>query len=124
VKTGQDEVIIEITDPKILFYEKNPILGTLFNKALFGSISLSNEELSIVAEPYFFSPDDRTSSRLNYKWSLNGNPAGSNESDPGIFVVRQQAGVSGSAEISLSVINPSKLLLSAINNLVLNFSGR
>lgn len=123
-KVGREEVVIQIVDPKILFYEKNPILGILYGKALSGSLPLSNEELSIAAEPYFFSPNNKTSSKIKYSWSLNGNPVKSDSLNPGVLVVRQQSGTSGSADISLLVTNPSKIMLSAVGNIMLNFKGR
>lgn len=123
-KTGKGEVRIIIVDPKILFYEKNPLLGVMYNKSLFNTASLPNEELSLVAEPYFISPASKNSSQLKYKWSLNNNLIDTNYNHPSVLVVRQQPGVSGEADISLEVMNSSKVLLSVVNNIVLNFKGR
>ncbi len=124
VKIGRGEVVVRIVDPKILFYEKNPILGVLYNKSLFNSVNLSNEELSLVAEPYFISPKDKNSSKIKYTWSLNGATVATNSKNPNILIVRQQTGVGGEANVSLEITNPSKILLSATNNLMLNFKGR
>lgn len=123
-KVGKSEVRIIIVDPKILFYEKNPLLGVMYNKSLFNTTNLPNEELSLVAEPYFISPIDKNSSQIKYKWALNNNPVETNYQNPNILVVRQQSGISGEAEVSLEVTNQSKILLSAINNIMLNFKGR
>lgn len=123
-KTGKGEVRIIITDPKILFYEKNPLLGVMYNKSLFNTANLPNEELSLVAEPYFISPINKNSSQIKYKWALNNNPVETNQQNPSVLVVRQQTGVSGEAEISLEVTNTSKILVTSVNNIVLNFKGR
>ena len=124
VKIGKAEINIEIVDPKILFYEKNPLLGVLYNKSLFNSINLPNEELSLVAEPYFISPSNKNSNQIKYSWSLNGNPVTTSYKIPNVLVLRQQTGVVGEANVSLEVENLSKILLSATNNLMLNFKGR
>lgn len=123
-KVGKEEVVIQIVEPKVLFYEKNPILGILYGKALSGSLPLSNEELSIAAEPYFFSPNNKTSSKIKYNWSLNNGPVKSDGLNPDVLVVRQQSGTSGSANVSIEITNPSKIMLSARNNIMLNFKGR
>lgn len=123
-KVGKEEVVIQIVEPSVLFYEKNPLLGILYGKALSGSIALSNEELSIAAEPYFFSPKDKANSKIKYNWSLNNKPIKSDSLSPGVLVVRQQPGTSGFADVSLLVTNPSKIMLSARNNIMLNFKGR
>jgi len=59
-------------DPKILFYEKDPLLGTIYENAVVGDFTLKNEEITLVAEPFSFSGDDVYNNNIIYSWFLNG----------------------------------------------------
>lgn len=66
------EKTIEIPayNPKILFYKKSPLEGTLYNKVLDANTTFKEDEISIVAEPYFLSI--KNSSNISYAWKING----------------------------------------------------
>ena len=58
--------------PFVLFYEKDPLLGTMYNKPIGSAFSLDKKELSVSAEPYFFSNERGDAPSIKYAWQVNG----------------------------------------------------
>jgi len=78
-KTG----FFKITEPEIVFYENNPLLGVLFNRALEEDLKLTSDEIGIDAFPYFIGKKDRNNNSLRYKWTVNGDSIAPTETSPG-----------------------------------------
>lgn len=98
--------IISASQPKILFYEDNPLYGELFNKAITtsGYYLGQKEEVDIDAEPYFFTVATNDNSNLNYQWSMNGNSIDTTGGKINQLVLRQTtANLAGTASISLDI---------------------
>lgn len=85
----------------ILFYEKDPLLGILYNKAILSNFSLSKGEKTFIAEPYNFSGKKNT---VEYEWKLNGNEVVTQD-QPNELTVSNQGGVTGAAKIEISINN-------------------
>ena len=69
-----DQIInIPDYDPKIIFYKKSPTEGILYNNALDEKSLFPEDEISIVAEPYFLALNNNDSV-FDYTWSVNNNP--------------------------------------------------
>lgn len=62
------EIDITGTDPFVLVYKDDPLMGILYNKALTDSYSISNNETSFIAEPYGFT---KNSGAPLFNWFLN-----------------------------------------------------
>ena len=62
---------IPIYSPKIIFYKKSPTEGVLYNNALSSETVFSEDEMTIVAEPYFLALKGNEGD-FNYSWSING----------------------------------------------------
>src|SRR3972149_849740 len=67
---GGSTVNLEMTAPKILFYEDSEE-GVKYERAL-DSLSL-HKEATVVAEPFFFSPRNIADSLLQFTWKINNN---------------------------------------------------
>ena len=52
--TASGEITLQTTNPEILFYEKDPSLGTEWENALTDGFKINPNGETIVAEPYFF----------------------------------------------------------------------
>ena len=63
-------VDIPIVEPKIIFYKKSPVDGILYNKALIDDVSMPEDEMTIVAEPYFLAYKG-SEDRFTYNWQIN-----------------------------------------------------
>ncbi len=108
---AENSKLIILNDPKILFYENNPLYGILYNKAIMGSYYLgTQEELTVIAKPFSFDFLNDASEGSNYKWYVNENyvtPSGKTNE----LILRQTATSSkGTAYVSLDIKNTSKIV--------------
>lgn len=103
--------------PKILFYEYNELDGARYNKALNKEIQLNDSEITINAEPYFFSRKDLE--YLSYNWSINNQKAEIEKFPNSIFLKKGEG--SGVSVIGLKVENTLNILQFAENFLRINF---
>jgi hypothetical protein len=117
---GSGTTTIKPSTPKILFYEKDPIFGTKWEKSLDNGFIINPNGQTFVAEPYFFTPKNLNSSNLEIKWTLEGSPintpAVKNE-----LGIKPSAGQSGSSSINFSINNIKTLFLSLDKTLNVNF---
>jgi len=122
---ARDEMVIKSIDPKILFYEKHPTEGVKYEQAIGQTFTLTQEEITVRAEPYFFSGEDLSASRVIFSWTLNGSPI-EQVSRINEATLRQEdnalsAQAGGIAELSLSVENIAKILQETRKNIFLQF---
>ena len=110
---------IRTSSPFIVFYEYSPLAGVNYKKNLGEYFSLTKDEATIVAEPYFFSPKDALSNDLDYEWKINGTRI-ANQYPKNTLVVRKPAGASGNAFIDLSIESKPRLFQSADKTLNIN----
>lgn len=104
--------------PKIIFYKEHPMEGVLCNNALSGEISLTENEISLRAEPFFFSKQNLNN--LTYQWKMNGKAVTPEQRKTAIDF-RLEGASSGNALINLGIQNPVNLLQNAVNSLRINF---
>ena len=121
---GYGSIYVTPSDPFILFYKKDPIYGIQFQKALEASEPLNNsKEITILATPYFIDLGGYVSNSLMYKWAINGKQI-QDDGQRKFQTFRQNEGSSGTANISLSVENPDKILQFAQKSLMLSFTNK
>ena len=120
--SARGEIVIQGEDPQILFYEKHPTEGIRYGHALSPEFTLSQEEIVIRAEPYFFSSEDLRGSRTSFEWKLNNTLIRSasrvNE------VVLRQEDLGGTAQLSLRIENIAKILQEARASIFIRFGGK
>jgi hypothetical protein len=122
--SGYASTNISPTDPDILFYKKDPLLGIEFQKTLQNTVSLKDsKELIVVSVPLFFGTTNSTSGGLSYKWLINGSPINNNPKEP-TQIFRLEEGSSGVSKISLSIENDQKILQYASNSFNLSFNNK
>jgi len=107
---AQNSKLIILNDPKILFFENNPLYGVLYNKAITGSYYLgTKEELTIVAKPFSFDFSKDVSGESSYAWYVNGSyvvPSGKTNE----LILRQTTtNLKGTASVSLDIKNINKI---------------
>lgn len=68
--SAENTVDIESYSPKVLFYKKSPTEGVLYNNILDSNSVFSEDEMTVVAEPYFLSIKGNED-LFNYNWSIN-----------------------------------------------------
>lgn len=112
-------VNISLSKPFILFYEKHPLLGVWYNRPFDADVTLTRKELSVSAEPYFFSNETSEIPLLKYDWSVNGNTV---QSYGHIITLRNDTGGKGNSAISLSIHGLRQTFQSAIQDLMVHFT--
>jgi hypothetical protein len=115
---AQAFVDIAPSDPEVVFYQIDPYYGNIFDLALTGSFDLKDEELQILASPFFFSKEN--SENWQYEWQLNGTTI-QNLFGSRTAVFRKPEGESGRSTISLRLANTDRILQQAENSLNINF---
>ncbi len=121
---GTAEVVASPIEPTVLMYEKSPLYGIQFQKALTNTVELNDaKEITVIGIPYFFGVLNPTNRELSYTWSINNIP---NESDTisTTKVFRPLDGTSGFSNISLSITDTSKILQFASSDFNLSFGNK
>jgi hypothetical protein len=109
-------ITIPISSPKILFYKKSPTEGVLYNYALTNNDLLREEEITIVAEPYFL--DYMSDYDFDYSWKINGEEIATPLKKREITIRPSSRG--GYATISLDMENLRTLFQEVSGSLRLN----
>lgn len=116
-------VTVNPVEPIIIFYENNPLYGIEFQKALTGTVALSNsKEINVLAEPFFFDESSFASGFLSYNWSINGSQIDTDTTQTS-RVFRPKEGTAGTSNISVSIGNTNKMLQSADSSFDLQFNN-
>lgn len=115
---AEKRIKIKTIAPKIIFYKEHPMEGVLYNSAFGKEISLTENEISLRAEPYFFSKQNLNN--LTYQWKMNGKVI-TPEQRKTVIDFRLEGASSGNASVNLEIQNPVNLLQNAANSLRINF---
>lgn len=99
-----NSISIKAQNPKVLLYEQNPLQGVLYQKAITNSATLNNDEIILVAEPYFFPGRNRDSVAATYTWELNNKDVQTGDSDPGKITLRQAGQGQGNVSVGVTVL--------------------
>lgn len=118
--TAKGSLLVKPFDPKIIFYKKDPLLGIDFHNGINSSTSLSTDDTTLVAIPYFMSPKNILDPDLSYTWKLND----SEISTPAIKnqIVLRGTQDPGVATLDLAIESAKKLFLSVKNQISLNLT--
>lgn len=105
--TAQKRVMISVNSPKLVLYEEHPLEGPRYNRALQREFNLLSNEISLRAEPFFFSRENL--SQLSYNWKMNNSTVKPGKRESFLNLLKPEEG-EGLANISLSVRNDSTIL--------------
>lgn len=103
-KVAHGELFIPVSEPEIVFYPYDPLKGVLYERALPEGISLLAPELTVRAEPYFFSKAASTE-ELPFVWTLDGEEISGPDAARGLLTLRQTGSGEGSVLLGASVQN-------------------
>ncbi len=105
VLAGRGGVSIGASAPRIVLYPRDPLRSALYDSAIPGAISLVGKELTVQAEPYYFSNKAKNGGALPYIWMLNDNETTGPDASRGILTLRQTGTGTGAATLGVSVQN-------------------
>lgn len=118
--TSEIKMNVPLSYPFVLFYEDHPLLGTWYNRPFGSKVTLAKQELSLTAEPYFFS--NETSGEVSdyrYSWNLNQNEVQSSGKN---ITLRNEANTKGISELSLAIQGLKKTFQSASRSMSIDFN--
>lgn len=113
-------ITLRTVNPKVIFYENDPLLGTKWEIALNNGVTINPKGETLVAEPYFFSPNNIDSSKLSFDWSINGEKT-ETPNFKNVLSVKPEAGQSGNAIIKVIVNNTQTLFQSIEKQIQISF---
>ncbi|HEX2792303.1 MAG TPA: hypothetical protein VHO23_01125 [Candidatus Paceibacterota bacterium] len=94
---AQTSTSIAASEPVVRIYERDPLLGPLFNRAISGTFVMSEDEQAFRAVPYFFA------SAPAIAWSVNNAPSGADKD----ITLRASGGGGGTANVSVRANQPA-----------------
>lgn len=115
--TGTGNVDIPMNNPEIFFYKKSPTDGINYNEAIFNEIYMTEDEMTLVAEPYFLNNVNNTNDLIN-KWQIN-NKEISTPRNPYELTIRPESR-GGYANINMSINSINKLFQSVSKSIKIN----
>jgi len=106
-KVAWSSITVPVVEPKLLLYQHDPLRGVLYDRVLGlgGNFSMLGNEVTLRAEPYFFSIESAARGSLEYRWQLNGDDASGPNSAQGELTLRQTGSGQGAADINVSLQN-------------------
>lgn len=104
-KVGHSDITIPATDPKVIIYDYDPLRGELLDRALPNAFSLNAAEMTLEAEPYFFSNSSVRRGTLAYAWTLNDTSVTGPDASRGLLTLRQSGSGAGTATVGVSLQN-------------------
>ena len=116
---GQNSTTVIPFDPKIVWYESNSLYGPLYNTAIPNNYTLAGSDMTLIAEPYFFSPKSIYSHQLKYTWTLN-DAAIDTPVIPTSVALHRSDQSKGIAVINVAIENVNKLFQTANSTLSIN----
>jgi hypothetical protein len=119
-KVAENQIILKIGAPKILFYEESPLEGPQYQKELGENLTLAKPEFILRAEPYFFSK--RALPALPYEWQMNDKKVEGYQKPNVLYLTVPEETSQGSSLIKLSLSNALNVLETAGKTLQINFN--
>jgi hypothetical protein len=113
-----NSIDVPILSPKIVFYKKSPTEGTLYNQALDNNTTITEDEATIVAVPYFLATVGNEDA-FTYNWQINGSPIATPAKKTELTI--QPTEHDGYATIDVDFENTQTLYQKATGELTLNF---
>lgn len=108
--TAKSSIFLPYQDPLILGYEKNPIYGIIFERAILGNYYLNRDEITFEAIPYFFTTNN-SFTNLDFEWRMNGEKfLSTNKINEATFRVEEDQ--KGQSSIFVKANNKDKMLQS------------
>ncbi len=118
--SSSESTDIRTYSPKILFYKKDPLLGTLWGESISDGHKIQGSEV-IQASPYFISPNNISIPFLTWDWYINNNLVNTSTSFRNLLPLRSNAGASGGAKVRLEISNSQKIFESTDKEINVQF---
>lgn len=118
---ASQSINLKSTQPELLIYENNPLLGVIYEQAILGAFFLDRPQVDFEAVPYFFSAQAKDDFALDYRWMINGVHVASKAPRENYLLLQNTKNEDGRAIISAVVKQTQNLLQTTQASLELNF---
>ena len=105
VKVGHSSISVQANSPQVILYDNDPLRGEILERALPATFNFSSSQLTLQAEPYFFSNSSVSAGKIQYTWTVNGQETTGPSSAQGILSLRQTGAGTGSATVGVTAQN-------------------
>lgn len=112
IKRAQMATIVESKSPKIILYEKKPLMGTEYFKAITNTSTISGPDIRLTAEPYFIDSNNKNSNVLKYLWKIGKKVLPIQEPQSELTFNTDKSGKNKTLEITVSVNHLKNLIQS------------
>jgi len=102
---GHGSITIATVEPFLHLYEHDPLRGIRYRAALQNTFTLLGTEVTVRAEPYFFSRDSGERGSLSYTWEINGTETTGPNTDKGELTLRRTGEGEGTAMLTVALQN-------------------
>lgn len=119
-RVASESMTFPISQPEVLIYENDPLLGTKFQQEISGDLNLDDEQIRLTAMPFFFLSDSDTASQLEYNWTMNGRAVSPSERD-NILTLRRQENARGEARVNVEIDDVSRIFPKQNNRVIIEF---
>ena len=118
ILAGSASITVNPTFPEINFYENSPLYGVVYEKALKRNLNLSQEEITLRAEPFYMSTKTPLNGLLTFDWKMN-DASVADFKNKNEITLRKSGTNGGQSYISLVVQNQAKVLQGASGNITI-----
>ncbi len=115
---------ILISTPKVLLYEDKPLGGVSYENQISNTYYFPKKQVTIHAEPFFFSFPYRNQNNGEFRWVLGGKTLTPNPDNKTEFVIQTPDEGRGNINLSLSVINKDHRIQSAQKQTTLIYNNQ
>lgn len=112
---------LPIVKPFILFYEESPLFGVRYGQPLSKDYTLSEKDVLVRAEPFFFSNEQSETPSFSYSWNLNGREA---QKYGRSILLSNTEGVTGESTLTFGMHGIVKTFQSASQSLRIKFEEK
>jgi len=119
--SATNRISIPSVSPFVMFYENHPTQGVRLEESFGETFPLRNEEVTLIAHPYFFDTNTRSKS-VSYGWKVNKEQIDNPSDDQSLITLRPTGG-SGRAVVEISLKHNTHVLQQTSNMLNIEFSN-
>lgn len=96
---------VPVRDAKLVLYEDRPLEGVRYENALVEKFTISGNEATITAEPYFFTLPSKNANKADFVWELDNRRIMPSPDRKSEITFGKPSGGSGQSYIEISVEN-------------------
>ena len=122
-ETASGAITLQAGSPSVVFYQDDPLYGVLYNLALGGQTTFSNQELTLLAAPFSFTLPSLTNNNLQYSWTINGAAQTDLTTNRGVTLRVSDTSSDASYPVQLQLQNTEEILQGAMNAITVMFKS-